>query len=289
MRRNDYLLCLVIITAALCGFWYSGSTAADSNAVVRITRHHELILQQTLRDFPDQYLLPTEHGSLTITKANSSLRVSEAPCPDKLCEKQGPITGSGSIVCIPEGVIIEIITSKKETLLMRSSTDTTTKTMLVLALLAALAVLLRLGENLLPLPVQLGVIRPGLANTITILCLYLFGLRLTGLFLTARVLLVGLLSTGLFTPGFLIGLGGTLLSLLLMEAGRRSQLFSPYGIGILGAAAHNTGQILTASLIMQSFSLFSLLPLLLLLSLPFGLLTGAVAAKTLPFLKQYLH
>ena len=160
---------------------------------------------------------------------------------------------------------------------MRSSTDTTTKTMLVLALLAALAVLLRLGENLLPLPVQLGAIRPGLVNTITILCLYLFGLRLTGLFLTVRVLLVGLLSTG------------TLLSLLLMEAGRRSQLFSPYGIGILGAAAHNTGQILTASLIMQSSALFSLLPLLLLLSLPFGLLTGAVAAKTLPFLKQYLH
>ena len=44
MRRNDYLLCLVIITAALCGFWYSDSTAADNNAVVRITRHHELIL-----------------------------------------------------------------------------------------------------------------------------------------------------------------------------------------------------------------------------------------------------
>lgn len=110
---------------------------------------------------------------------------------------------------------------------MRSYTDTTTKTMLVLALLAALAVLLRLGENLLPLPVQLGAIRPGLANTITILCLYLFGLRLTGLFLTARVLLVGLLSTGLFTPGFLIGLGGTLLSLLLMEADGAVSFFHP--------------------------------------------------------------
>ena len=119
--------------------------------------------------------------------------------------------------------------------------------MLLLALLAALAVLLRLGENLLPLPVQLGGARPGLANTLTILCLYLFGLRLTGLFLTVRILLVGLLSTGLFTPGFCIGLGGTLFSLLLMEAGRRSQLFSPCGIGILGAAAHNTGQILTAA------------------------------------------
>ena len=46
MRRNDYLLCLVIIMIALCGFWYLGSTAAGSDTVVRITRHHELILQQ---------------------------------------------------------------------------------------------------------------------------------------------------------------------------------------------------------------------------------------------------
>ncbi|WP_293718836.1 Gx transporter family protein [uncultured Phascolarctobacterium sp.] len=174
---------------------------------------------------------------------------------------------------------------------MRSSADptTTTRTMLLLALLAALAVLLRLGENLLPLPVQLGGARPGLANTVTILCLYLFGLRLTGLFLTVRILLVGLLSTGLFTPGFCIGLGGTLLSLLLMEAGRRSQLFSPCGIGILGAAAHNTGQILTAAALLQSTALFALLPLLLLLALPFGLLTGAVAARVLPTLRQYLR
>ena len=173
--------------------------------------------------------------------------------------------------------------------MMRSSADTNTKTYLLLALLAALAVLLRLGENLLPLPMQLGGARPGLANTLTIICLYLFGLRLTGLFLTVRVLLVGLLSTGLLTPGFLIGLGGTLLSLLLMELGRRSQAFSPYGIGVLGAAAHNTGQIAAAALLMQSASLFELLPLLLLLSLPFGLLTGAIAGKSLPLLRRLLR
>ncbi|MCD8359542.1 MAG: NusG domain II-containing protein [Acidaminococcaceae bacterium] len=96
MRRNDYLLCLVIIMIALCGFWYLGSTAASSDAVVRITRHHELILQQPLRDFPAQYRLPTEHGSLTLTKTYSSLRVSEAPCPDKLCVKQGAVSGARS-------------------------------------------------------------------------------------------------------------------------------------------------------------------------------------------------
>lgn len=74
-----------------------------------------------------------------------------------------------------------------------------------------------------------------------------------------------------------------------MEQDGAVSFFHPMVSGILGAAAHNTGQILTASMIMQSSALFSLLPLLLLLSLPFGLLTGAVAAKTLPFLKQYLH
>lgn len=169
---------------------------------------------------------------------------------------------------------------------MRSSTNTATKNYLLLALLAALAVLLRLGENMLPLPAQLGGARPGLANTVTILCLYLFGLRLTGLFLTVRVILVGLLSTGLFTPGFLIGLGGTLLSLLCMDLGRRSKYFSPYGIGVLGAAAHNTGQICMAALLLQSTALFYLLPFLLLLSLPFGLLTGALAAKALPLCRQ---
>lgn len=172
---------------------------------------------------------------------------------------------------------------------MRSSADTNTKIYILLALLAALAVLLRLGENLLPLPVQLGGARPGLANTLTIICLYLFGLRLTGLFLTVRVLLVGLLSTGLLTPGFLIGLSGTLLSLLLMELGQRSRTFSPYGIGVLGAAAHNTGQIAASALLMQSVALFELLPFLLLLSLPFGLLTGAIANKALPLLRRLLR
>lgn len=113
MRRNDYLLCLVIITAALCGFWYLGSTAADSTAVVRITRQHELLLQQPLQAFPEHYLIPTEHGSLTVSKTNNSLRVSQPSCPDKLCEKQGAITGSGSIVCIPEGVIIELTTTQE--------------------------------------------------------------------------------------------------------------------------------------------------------------------------------
>lgn len=172
---------------------------------------------------------------------------------------------------------------------MRFYANSSTRTYILLALLAALAVLLRLGENLLPLPSQLAGVRLGLANTITIICLYLFGLRLTGLFLIVRVLLVGLLSTGLFTPGFLIGLGGTLLSLFLMELGKRSNAFTPYGIGVLGAAAHNTGQIIVAAILMQSTALFDLLPVLLLLSLPFGLLTGAIAAKALSICKRHLH
>lgn len=163
---------------------------------------------------------------------------------------------------------------------------TTIKTYILLSLLAALAVLIRLSENILPL--QIEGIRPGLANTITIICLYLFGLRLSSLFLTIRILLVGILGTGLLTPGFLIGLSGAIISLFGMYLAQKSKVFSTYGVGIVGALTHNLGQLFMAAILMQSAALFSLLPILLLLSLPFGWLTGALAAKILPTCQRYL-
>ncbi|MEG0797512.1 MAG: Gx transporter family protein [Acidaminococcaceae bacterium] len=168
---------------------------------------------------------------------------------------------------------------------MPSSAKLSTKTLVTLALLLALAVALRLAENYLlpPLP---GGVRLGLANSITILALLLFGARSAGLLLTARIILVGLLSTGLFTPGFLIGLSGAVLSFLLMAAPAARRWFSPLGLGILGACSHNVGQICAAMYLLQAPLLFSYLPLLLLLAIPLGYLTGYLAQLLLPRLKK---
>ena len=161
---------------------------------------------------------------------------------------------------------------------------TKTKTLTILALLAAAAVALRFAEGLLPVTIAPG-LKPGLANSVTLLCLYLFPLRQTVLYLAVRVMLTALLFTGLFTPAFCIGTTGAVLSLAVMYAAKRSNVFSLPGVSVAGACAHNLGQLIAACLLMQSTTLFSLLPFLIALSIPFGLLTGFIAQRLLRLAK----
>ena len=169
---------------------------------------------------------------------------------------------------------------------MPSYAKLTTRELVLLALLLAIAVVLRLVENALPFPIQLPGAKLGLANSITIITLMLFGRAKTVLLLTARILLVALLITGLFTPSFFIGLGGAAFSFLLMALACQSHLFSPVGIGILGACAHNCGQLVIAMFLMQTTALISYLPLLLIIAIPTGISTGLLAKYALPAIRQ---
>jgi len=56
----------------------------------------------------------------------------------------------------------------------------------------------------------------------------------------------------------------------------RNRSLSILGISILGAATHNTGQLLAAYLLIGSTSLFNFLPFLWLASIPFGSVTGLI-------------
>lgn len=155
-----------------------------------------------------------------------------------------------------------------------------------LGVLLAAAIALRLAETslawLLPLPGA----HLGLANTVTIIVLYLYGPGKTALFLTCRILLTGLLFTGLLTPGFLIGLGGAALSFGGMALARKHQWFSTVGVGLLGAFLHNCGQILVAVAIMRTPALFSYLPVLIAIGIPTGLFTGFLARFFLERMKE---
>ncbi len=171
---------------------------------------------------------------------------------------------------------------------MLSCAKLTTRELVLLSLLLAIAIVLRLFENAFPFPVQLPGAKLGLANSITIIALLFFGTMKTSIFLAARLLLVALITTGLFTPGFFIGLGGAAFSFLLMALACRTRLFSPIGIGILGACAHNCGQLLVAMFLMQTTLLLNYLPLLLLVAIPTGISTGLLAKLALPVIRQNL-
>lgn len=50
-----------------------------------------------------------DFGSLKVVIEDGSVFVTDATCPDRLCEKTGRISESGrSIVCLPAGIVVRI-------------------------------------------------------------------------------------------------------------------------------------------------------------------------------------
>ena len=155
--------------------------------------------------------------------------------------------------------------------------------------LIALALALSYGERFLPLQllIPLPGVKLGLANIVTLLALYLFPTRYAFMILIPRCLLGAAFGGGI--TGLLFSLWGGLLALSAMALAKKVPLFSIYGVSILGAAAHNVGQILAAMVLMRSYYIAAYLPWLLAVGLFTGLVTGGITGGILRLLpKAYL-
>lgn len=156
-----------------------------------------------------------------------------------------------------------------------------TKRLTLCAVLISLALALSYVERLIPLQllIPLPGIKLGLANIVTLITLYLLGAGSAFTVLILRCILGAMFGGGI--SGLLFALAGGLLAMAVMTATRRLSCFSVYGVSILGAAAHNVGQICVAMLLMQSVYIAAYLPYLLLAGLAAGFATGSAAAGVL--------
>ena len=152
-----------------------------------------------------------------------------------------------------------------------------TKTITQSAILIALALALSYTERFIPLQLAIPLpgVKLGLANIVTLVALYLLGWRETLPIVLLRCLLGSLFGS---LTGLLFSLAGGLLSLGVMALCRKLPVFSVYGVSILGAAAHNLGQILAAMGLMGSVYVCAYLPYLLLIGICTGAATGAACA-----------
>ena len=148
------------------------------------------------------------------------------------------------------------------------------------AVLIALALALSYTERFIPLQlvIPLPGVKLGLANIATLVALYALGWKKTIPIVMVRCFL-GALFGGL--TGILFSLTGGLISLGVMAACKKISVFSIYGVSILGAAAHNIGQILAAMVLMGSVYVWAYLPYLLLIAIVTGTATGAACAGVL--------
>lgn len=156
-----------------------------------------------------------------------------------------------------------------------------TRQLTLCALLVSLALVLSYMERFFPLQlaVPLPGVKLGLANIVTLAALYLLGPRQAYTILAVRCFL-GSVFGGSITS-LLFSLTGGTLSMLTMTAARRLPFLSVYGVSILGAAAHNIGQIFASMLLMQSVYIGAYLPYLLVIAVFTGLATGAACAGVL--------
>ena len=158
---------------------------------------------------------------------------------------------------------------------------TKTKRLTLCALLIALALALSYTERFIPLQmiVPLPGVKLGLANIVTLIALYLLGPKYAFAILIPRCIFGAVFGGGI--TGLLFSLTGGILAMLTMTLTRKLPVFSIYGVSILGAAAHNVGQIFAAMVLMHSIYIGAYLPYLLMVALFTGFATGAAGAGIL--------
>lgn len=144
------------------------------------------------------------------------------------------------------------------------------------AMLTALALALSYVESFFPPLLPLPGVKLGLANIVTLFALDALGAADALCVLLARCLLGALFAGN--ASALLFSLLGGLSAFAVMAALRATHRVSVFGVSIGGAAAHNSGQVAAAMLVLGNAAPLNYLPFLLLVSLLSGTFTGFAAS-----------
>ena len=157
--------------------------------------------------------------------------------------------------------------------------------MTLCAILVSMALVLSYIEHFIPLQmlIPLPGVKLGLANIVTLMALFFLGTKSAFTILILRCILGSVFGGGI--SGLAFSLTGGILAMTVMYMFKPCSRISIYGVSMLGAAAHNIGQILVAVFLMGSVYVIGYLPYLLLVSVFTGLATGSVCAGVFRILK----
>lgn len=155
-----------------------------------------------------------------------------------------------------------------------------TKKLAHMSLLIAYSLILYIIESYIPNPLiaLFPGAKLGLTNIITLVSLSLLGFKDTFIIITVRVILSSIFAGPI--SYLLFSISGAYLSLLGMSLCLNIKGFSMVGVSILGAICHNIGQLIVASLIIESGLIFTYLPYMLIASIPTGVFVGMVSNFT---------
>lgn len=150
----------------------------------------------------------------------------------------------------------------------------TTKKLVFLSLLTAIAIVVYVIEAQIPVLLPIPGVKLGLSNMVSLATLLIFGPGASMSVLVLRIVLGSLLSGSLsalffsLAGGLLSNVGMILLYLFFKK------YISIWVISIIGSILHNIGQLLVAAFVIQNLKIYFYLPILLVSGVITGLFVG---------------
>ncbi len=155
----------------------------------------------------------------------------------------------------------------------------------------SMSCVLQIAESLIPHP--LAGLRLGLANTLTLIALVMFGLRYAFQISLIRTVLSSLVMGTFMSPAFFLSFFSAIVSVFVMWVffrllgGNDKYRLSIVGVSIIGALAHNTVQLFLAYyLLIKHKGIFLFLPWLSIGAVITGWITGLIAKKVCSSLRD---
>lgn len=161
-----------------------------------------------------------------------------------------------------------------------------TKQMVTLSALVAVAMILSYVESMIPAFVAVPGVKMGLSNIATVFALYSLGWPYAIIVSVVRVFLSSLLF-GNFVS-LIYSLSGAFLALTLMILLKKLDKFSTVGVSVAGGVGHNAGQIIAACIVMENAAISLYIIPLIISGTISGVLIGLVAGNLVERVKKYI-
>lgn len=162
----------------------------------------------------------------------------------------------------------------------------TTKQLVTLSALIAVAMILSYVESMIPAFVAVPGVKIGLSNIATVFALYALGWPYAICVSVVRVFLSSLLF-GNFVS-LIYSLSGAALALISMILLKKLDKFSSIGVSVVGGVCHNIGQVLAACIVMETAAIAVYIVPLLVSGTVAGIVIGIVAGNLVERVKKYI-
>ena len=171
-------------------------------------------------------------------------------------------------------------------MMKNSKKGLSTRQMVTLSALIAVAMILSYIESLVPAFVAVPGVKVGLSNIATVFALYALGWPYAICVSLVRVFLSALLFGN--AVGLIYSLSGAALALVSMILLKKTDRFSSIGISVVGGVCHNIGQVAAACIVMETAAIaYYIIPLLLSGTIA-GVVIGVAAGNLVERIKKYI-